>query len=439
MSERHSLDMHGITIKGGRVIDPVNNIDQLSDLHIEGDRIVALGEAPANFEARQVIDASGQIVCPGLIDLSAHLREPGQENKATIASETRAAARAGITTLVCPPDTQPVIETPAVVELIQRRARAANYARVLSLGALTRGLEGKQLAEMGTLKAEGCVGFSNARHPVSSTEVMRRAMEYAASQDTTVFLHAEDPWLAAGGCAHEGSVSVRLGLAGIPETAETIAVARELQLIEQTGVRAHFCRLSSAKAAKMVIHAQSEGLAITADVAAHQLFLTEMDIGYFNSQCHVRPPLRSQRDRDGLREALQQGGVKAICSDHQPHGLDAKLAPFADSEPGISALETLLPLTLRLVEDGVLDLTAAIAAVSLRPAEILGLRDQLDGGCLSVGARADVCVFDPEQYWQLQMETMASHGRNTPFAGWEFKGRVTRTLMAGQVSFELNP
>ena len=427
-----------LTIKGGRVIDPANGIDQVTDLHIADGRVLALGEAPAGFSAERSIDAAGRIVCPGLIDLRARLREPGQENTATIASETRAAARSGITTLVCPPDGQAITDNTAVVDLIHRRAREAGFARVLPLGALTRKLEGQQLAEMGSLKRAGCIALSNGSQPLSNTQVMRRAMEYAAGQDMRVHLTAEDPWLAGSGCAHEGAVSVRLGLSGIPEAAETIAVARDLQLIEQSGVSAHFGRLSTDKAAKMLARAQFEGLSVSADVAAHQLFLTEMDIGYFNSQCHVRPPLRSQRDRDGLREALRQGVVRAICSDHQPHDIDAKLAPFAESEPGISALETLLPLTLRLVEEKVLALAQAIAAVTLGPADILGLRAKLEGGCLSVGARADVCIFDPDQYWVLSPETMASLGHNTPFIGWEFKGRVTHTLLAGQSSFSLD-
>lgn len=426
-----------ITIKGGRVIDPANGIDQVTDLHISNGRISAIGDAVEGFSAGKIIQAKKQLVCPGLIDLSAHLREPGQENKATILSETRAAASSGITTLVCSPDTQPVTDTPAVVDLIRHRSERAGFARVLALGALTKGLQGEQLAEMGALKAAGCVGVSNGRNAISNTQVMRRAMEYAAGQGLTVFLHAEDPWLAAGGCAHEGTVSVRMGLPGIPEAAETIAVARELQLVEQTGVRAHFCRLSSEGAVKMVARAQFEGLPISADVAAHQLFLTDMDIGFFNSQCHVRPPLRSQRDRDSLRQALQQVGSLAICSDHQPHDADAKLAPFPASAPGISGVETLLPLSLRLVDEGVLELPQVIAVLTQYPADILGLREGLQGGCLSVGARADVCIFDAEQHWELKPAAMASNGRNTPFAGWEFKGRVTHTLMAGQLSFQL--
>ncbi|MBL1277275.1 MAG: amidohydrolase family protein, partial [Ectothiorhodospiraceae bacterium] len=257
-----------ISIVGGRIIDPANNVDQLSDLHVAFGKVLAVGKAPADFTADKKIDAKGQVVCPGLVDLQARLREPGQENTATIASETRAAAKSGITTLVCPPDTHPVTDTPAVVDLIRHRASQAGFARVVSLGALTKNLEGKQLAEMCALKQAGCVGVSNVQAAITSTEVMRRAMEYASSQNMPVFLHAQDPWLASQGCAHEGAVSVRLGLPGIPEAAETIAVARELQLIELTGVTAHFCQLSSERAAKMIARAQHDGLPVTADVTA---------------------------------------------------------------------------------------------------------------------------------------------------------------------------
>jgi len=424
-----------VSILKGRIIDPANNIDQITDCHIENGTILTLGKAPKGFKAEHTIDANNRVVCPGLIDLQAHLREPGQEHKATIASETVAAVSAGITTLVCPPDTDPVTDTPAVVDLIHHRAKQSGNARVLTLGALTRGLEGKHLTEMDALKQAGCIGVSNAKKPVSNTAIMRRAMEYASSQNITVFLNAEDHWLANGGCAHEGAVSVRLGLPGIPEAAETIAVARELQLIKQTGVRAHFCQLSSEHAIRMIARAQHDGLPVTVDVAIHNLFLTEMDIGYFNSQCHVRPPLRTQRDKDGLRNALSQGIISVICSDHQPHDTDAKLAPFPSSEPGISGLETLLPLTLRLVNEGVLDLPQAIASLTQQPASILKILEDGSGGSLSIGARADVCIFDPEQYWELGPDTMISQGKNSPFIGWELQGRVTHTLVAGQLKF----
>jgi len=424
-----------ISIQNGRVINPANNLDQVTDLHIAAGKVLAIGNAPEGFKPERVIDASQQVVCPGLIDIRARLREPGQETKTTIAKETLAAAHAGITTLVCPPDTNPIIDTPAVVDLIHHRAEQAGYARVLTLGALTQDLEGTQLAEMYALKKSGCVGASNALNPIKNTAVMRRAMEYAASHDIIVYLHAEDPWLANGGCAHEGAVSVRLGLPGIPEAAETIAVARELQLTEQTGVRAHFCQLSSDRAVRKIARAIHDGLSITADVAIHYLFLTEMDIGYFNTQCHVRPPLRTQRDRDGLRKALAEGVINIICSDHQPHDDDAKLAPFPASEPGISGLETLLPLTLRLVDEKVIDLSRAIALLTQEPARLLGLLDSGQGGTLAVGSRADICIFDPEQFWTLTPETINSEGLNTPFMGWDLKGRVTHTLMAGKVTF----
>jgi dihydroorotase len=422
----------GVLIKGGRVIDPANGVNQVQDLYIENGMIAAVGEAPQDFSVQQTIDAGGQVVCPGLVDLRARLREPGHKHKGTIASETTAAVSAGITTLCCPPDTDPVIDSPAVVELIHRRAAKVNVASVIPLGAMTQGLEGHNISEMHALKQAGCCGVGNALQPVSN-EVMRRAMEYAASHDLSVFLHAEDASLTGDGCAHEGVVSVRLGLPGIPESAETVAVSRELQLIELTGVRAHFCGISTIRAAQMIARAQYDGLPVTADVCAHQLFLTEMDIGYFNSQCHVRPPLRTQRDRDGLRTALIRGTVEAICSDHQPHDVDAKLAPFPSSEAGISALETLLPLTLRLVEDSVFSLPEAIARITHLPAEILGI----DAGTLGVGARADVCIFDPAMQWSLNNDTIVSFGRNTPFMGWEFKGRVTHTLFGGRLVYQL--
>jgi dihydroorotase len=419
-------------IRNGRVIDPAHKVDGVQDLWIADGRIAALGTAPDKFHADRTIDAGGWVICPGLIDLSARLREPGEEHKATISSETAAAASGGITTLVCPPDTDPVIDTPAVANLIQQRAQAAGKARVLTLGAMTQALEGNQLSEMGALKAAGCIGISNARRPVANTLVMRRAMEYAATHDLTVFLQAEDTSLSNHGCVHEGQVGSRLGLPGIPEAAETVAVARDLALVQQTGVRAHFCRLSTAQAVRMVARAQYDGLPVSADVSAHHLHLTEIDIGDFDSQCHVLPPLRTQRDRDGLRAGLAKGTLQAICSDHQPHEADAKLAPFAATAPGISALESLLPLSLRLVEDGVMSLADVIARLSYQPARLLGI----NSGTLSVGTAADVCLFNPDEAWELIPEQMQSRGRNTPFTGWQFKGRAVMTILDGKIVFE---
>ena len=419
-----------IKISNGLVIDPANNIEAKHDIYISQGRIAAIGKQPDGFTVDETIDASGCHIIPGIVDLRARLREPGLENKGTIASETRAAAASGITTLCIPPDTIPVIDTTSVVELIHQRANEAGFANVVTLGALTAGLKGEQLSEMALLKKFGnCVGVSNALTPVSNSLIMRRAMEYAASCGLTIFLHAEDEGLAGNGCAHEGAISTRLGLPGIPETAETNAVSRDLLLIEQTGVRAHFCHISSASAVQMIARAQYDGLPVTADVSAHHLHLTEMDIGYFDSNCHVRPPLRTQRDREALIDALATGNLNAICSDHEPHDADAKLAPFSETESGISALETLLPLALRLTEE--LSLSDVINRLTWQPAKILGI----DAGTLSVGEKADICIYNPDTNWILKTEDMLSKGHNTPFAGWEFKGKVTHTLVNGKIVF----
>jgi dihydroorotase len=423
-----------LVIKGGRLVDPANQIDGKKDLYVDNKGFIAgVGKPPADFKETQTINAGGKIVCPGLVDLRARPREPGLEYKATIESETRAAVAGGVTTFCCPPDTEPVIDTPAMAQMIQQRAWRFELAFIHPLAALTRGLEGKELTDMEALDEAGCVAVTNALHPVTDTMVLRRAMEYAAGFDLTVFLHPQDPWLYGNGCVHEGEVGTRLGLPGIPEAAETVGVARDLALIEHTGVRAHFCQLSSARAVAMVAEAQRRGLNVTADVTAHHLHLTEHDIGFFNTQCYVLPPLRSRRDRDALRRALKNGVINAICSDHQPHEPDAKLAPFSDAEPGVSALETLLPLTLRLVDEEVLPLSDAIAALTKRPAEIIGI----DSGHLAVGAIADICIFDPKAVWMLTEDCLVSRGHNTPFLGWEFKGRVTHTLVGGKLVFEL--
>ena len=418
-----------IRIRGGRVIDPASGTDAVHDLYVADGRIVAWDQAPDGFRVDREIQADGLIVCPGLVDLGVRLREPGQEHKATIASETRAAAAGGITTLCCPPDTDPIIDTPAVAALIQQRATQVGHARVLPLGALTQKLEGNQLSEMAALKQAGCVGVSNTLRPLASNLVLRRAMEYAATFDLTIFLHSEDPALRNTGCVHEGIVSARLGLPGIPEAAETAAVARDLALIEHTGVRAHFCRLSTARAMQMVARAQHDGLPVTADVSAHHLHLTDQDIADFDSQCHVLPPLRTRKDRDELRAGVARSVITAICSDHQPHEPDAKLAPFTATEPGISALETLLPLSLSLVDEGVLPLMDLLARLTAGPARVLGI----DAGTLRVGAAADICIFDPNCEWRLDANTMLSRGRNTPFLGRRLKGRVLYTLLEGKV------
>lgn len=423
--------MH-ITIENGHLIDPANQVNAQLDIFIVDGKVAAIGNPPDGFVAEQRIDATDKIVCPGLIDLATRLREPGQTHKGTIASETRAAAAGGVTTLCVLPDTSPVIDTSAVVELIHQRAEAAGYAKVLPIGALSKGLAGEQLSELASLKTTGCIGVSNLHHDLASSQVMRSALEYAASNDITVFLYAEDNGLSNNGCAHEGVMSVRLGLPGIPEAAETHAVANYLMLIEQSGVRAHFCRLSTARAIQMIGRAKYDGLAITADVAAHQLHLTEMDIGYFNSICHVRPPLRTQRDMEALRQAIASGRIEAICSDHQPHDVDAKLAPFADTEPGVSAVEFLLPLSLRLMDSTSLEMHEIIQRITQFPAQIL----DIDAGQLGIGSCADICIFDPQARWTVSTDNILSRGHNTPFIGWELKGRVSHTLLNGKIVYE---
>jgi dihydroorotase len=422
-----------LRISGGRVIDPANDVDRITDLFVADQKIAALDHPPSGFVADLEIDAHGQIVIPGLVDMAARLREPGQEHKATIASETRAAAAAGITSLCCPPDTDPVVDSPAEVELIEQRAQAAGCCRVYTIGALTAGLKGQTLSEMAALKAAGCVGVSNALRPIANSLVLRRAIEYAASQELTVFVHPFDHALANEGCAHEGAVATRLGLPGIPTAAETAAMGQLLALIEQTGARTHFCRLSTGRAVSMLARARYDGLPISADVCAHQLFLTEEAVSDFNSLCHTLPPLRTQRDLEGLRQGVAQGSITAICSDHQPHEIDAKQAPFFTTEAGISALETLLPLTLRLVKEGLLSLSDAIARVTSGPAAALGI----PAGTLGVGQAADICMYDPDECWQLAPDRMISHGKNTPFLAWTFSGRVTHTFIEGRVAHHI--
>ena len=422
-----------IAIINGHLIDPANSIDGLHNLYIDAGVVVAVGEAPTNFSADQTINAEGQIVTPGFIDLQARLREPGESHKGTIASETAAAIKGGVTTLCLPPDTIPVIDSTVVAEQVLHKANimGSARARVLPIGALTRGLEGEHLSSMDGLIKAGCVAVSNANRPIRSTLVLRRAFEYAASLNIMVMLQPEDAWLAEGGCVHEGEISSRLGLAGIPECAEVIAVSRDLLLIEQTGVKVHFGPLSSVRSVELIAEARARGLRVTADIAAHQLILTEIDVDPFNSLCHLRPPLRSKRGLDGLRSALADGLFTAICSDHQPHEADAKLAPFAETEAGMSAIETLLPLTLKLVTEGVLSMSEAVAHLTTKPAQLLGL----ELGTLAVGAVADITIFDPHKDWVVSEESLISSGKNSPFIGWEMQGAVSTTLLDGEIVY----
>ena len=424
--------MTTLLINNAHLIDPANNVDQQADIYISRGKIETIAEAntlaSTGREIDHHIDASGLIACPGLVDCCARLREPGDENKATIATETRAASHAGITTLCCPPDTDPVIDEPAVVKLIHQQARHAGYSHVVTLGALTAGLKGKHLSEMAALSEAGCVGLSNARHPIENTLILKRTFAYAATFNLRVFIEPNEYSLSVGGCAHEGNVASRLGLQGIPRSAETVAIASAIPLIKETGVSVHFGRLSTAEAVTMIGRAKHDQLPITADVNAHQLYLTDDNLGHFNSACHVQPPLRTQYDQDALKQGVKNGIIDAICSDHQPHEQDAKQAPFASTEPGISALESFLPLALNLTRDGI-DIHTIIRAITATPAHILGL----NYGQLAPGAVADICLFDANERWQFDTEKMLSCGRNTPFNGWHFQGKVKYTLVKGKL------
>lgn len=422
-----------IEINGARLIDPATGIDAASDLFLADGRVVAVGKRPDGFTAQRRIDARGKWAIPGLVELSARLREPGLEFKADITSESHAAVAAGITTLCIPPDTDPVIDTPAVVDLIVRRARELGLARIEVIGALTAGLGGERLAEMHALKAAGCVAMSNADHTIANAEMMRRAMEYAATFGLTVMTWCEDASLSKGRHAHGGSVGFALGLDPIPPTAETVIVSRDLLLAEQTGAHVHFCRLSTARAVDMVADARSRGLPVTADVAAHHLFLTDSALNDFDTACHVRPPLRSDADRKALRAGLRDGVLSAMTSDHQPHETDAKMNPFTETETGVSGLDTLLGLTFRWAEEDDVPLTTALAAVTSGPASVAAL----DRGSVAPGCRADVCLVDPDVRWIVGAETLRSRGKNTPFTGQELKGRVTTTIVGGDVVHEV--
>jgi len=417
-----------LLVKGGRVVDPASGRDAVGDVAMDDGRIVdALPGKP-----ERVLDARGLVVAPGLIDLAARLREPGYEYKATLESEMDAAVAGGVTSLACPPDTDPPLDEPGLVDMLRRRARALSRARVYPVGALTVKLEGRQLTEMAELAEAGCVAFSQADAAVADTQVLWRALQYAATFGFPVWLRAEDLWLAQGGVAHDGEVATRLGLAGIPVFAETVALATLLELVRATGARVHICRLSSAAGVAMLRRARHDGLPLTCDVGVHHVHLSDMDLGYFDAQCRLEPPLRSARDRDALCGGLADGTVDCIVSDHTPVDEDRKHLPFAEAEPGATGLELLLPLALKWGVQSKLTLAQTLARVTSAPARILGV----DAGRIAPGAPADLVVFDPEAPWRVSAQALKSQGKNSPFLGLELAGRVRATVVAGSVVYE---
>jgi dihydroorotase len=421
-----------IHIKQGRVIDPMNARDEVADIYIAAGKIVGNGHAPADFHANRTIDAAGLVVCPGLVDLSVRLREPGFEYRATLESEMLAAAAGGITSLACPPDTDPPLDEPGLVEMLKFRARNLPGPRVYPIGAMTQKLEGRMLTEMAELTEAGCRAFTQADAPMTDTQVLLRAMEYAATFGFSLWLRPQDVSLARGGVAHDGAVATRLGLPGIPALAETVALATILQLARETGARVHIARLSTREGIAMVRAAKAQGLAITCDVAATHVHLSENDLISFDSHLHLVPPLRSLRDRDAIREALRDGSIDALCSDHTPVDEDEKQVPFGESAPGASGVELLLPLTLKWAREMGVPLMQAIDLLSWKPAQILGVA----GGNLSVGSCADICIFDETAEWVVSPKTLASQGDNTPFLNHPMQGRVRYTLIDGHIDFE---
>jgi len=423
-----------IHIKNGRLIDPKNHIDAVQDVFIVGQRIAAIGHAPEGFVAEHTIDASGLIVTPGLVDISARLREPGYEYKATLESEMDAAIAGGVTSLVCPPDTDPPLDEPGLVEMLKHRARTLNQARVFPIGALTYGLKGTELTEMAELSDAGCKAFGQADVPLIDTRVLLRAMQYAATFGYRVWLRPQDSFLAKSGVAHDGEVATRLGLPAIPVIAESIAVSTLLQLARATQVQLHLCRISSADSVELIRAAKREGINVSCDVSANHVHLSEMDIGFFDANCHLIPPLRSHRDKEALRAGLRDGTIDAICSDHSPVDEDAKQLPFAEAEAGATGLELLLPLVLKWAEQDGVSLPDALARVTSKSAQLINPKM----GHLSVGAHADVCVFDPNIIWKVEASVLKSQGKNTPFLGMQMQGKVRYTVVEGKVVFSSN-
>ena len=421
-----------IHIKNGRLIDPRNGIDAISDLYLAGGKVASVGARPADFQDYRVIDATGMIVCPGLVDLSARLREPGLEYKATLESELQAAAAGGVTSLACPPDTDPPLDEPGLVEMLKHRTKSLDQVHVYPVGALTQQLKGERLTEMAELRDAGCVAFSHADAPLANLHVLMQAMQYASTFGFSVWLRPQDVSLTNKGVAHDGEMATRLGLPPIPVCAETVALSNIILLTRETDVKVHLCRISSAEGVAMVRAAKQQGLPITCDVAINHVHLSEMDLGFFDSNCHLVPPLRSLPDRDALCTGLADGTIDAICSDHAPVDEDAKLLPFGQSEAGATGLELLLSLTYKWAMHMNTPLIDALNTVTYAPAKILGI----DAGHLTPGAPADICIFDPEAYWYVTASAIKSQGKNTPFLGRELPGQVKYTLTDGKVVYE---
>ncbi|NIF76637.1 dihydroorotase [Paraburkholderia sp. Cy-641] len=422
-----------IHIQGGTLIDPVAGTEQQQDIFIDAGRIAAIGHAPAGFQATQTVDATGLMVAPGLVDLCARLREPGYEHKATLKSEMAAALAGGVTSLVCPPDTDPTLDEPGLVEMLRFRARNLNQAHVYPLGALTVGLKGQVITEMVELTEAGCVGFSQADTPIVDTQVLMRALQYAKTYGYTAWLCPVDAYLGKGGVAASGAVASRLGLSGVPVAAETIALHTIFELVRVTGARVHIPHVSSAAGVELVRAAKAEGLPVSCDVTVNHLHLIDLDIGYFDAQFRLDPPLRQQRDREAIRAGVVDGTIDAICSAHTPVDDDEKLLPFGEATPGATGLELFLSLTVKWADEAGVPLATALNRITTAPARVLGLAA---AGSVAVGAAADLCVFDRRAHWFVEPRALKSQGHNTPFLGYELPARVRATIVSGQLAYE---
>ncbi len=420
-----------ILIKGGRVLDP-GRLVGTADVLIDNGKIAAVGPNLSAPVGGRTLQANGKLVMAGFVDLHVHFREPGFEYKETIQSGSAAAVAGGFTTVCCMPNTNPVNDNQAVTEFMLERSRLAGLANVLPIGAITKGSEGKELAEIGDLRRSGCVAISDDGKPVMNSLVMRRAMEYALAFDLAVVDHCEDLHLAEGGCMNEGLISTELGLPGIPAAAEDVMVARNLSLSELTGARLHLAHISTAGSVRMVREAKARGIPVTAEACPHHFMLTEELVRGYNTHAKMNPPLRTWADVQAIKEGLRDGTIDVIATDHAPHATQEKQQDFTEAPFGIVGLETALPLTLGLVEEGVLSLEQAVQKLTSAPATAFGLNK----GTLAVGADADVVIVDQHEQWEVDPTKFRSKSRNTPFAGWKVKGRVNVTIVGGRVVFE---
>ncbi len=431
------------SIINARILDPHSKTDRVGDVHIEQGHIKAFGQTSEPFKADHVVDAKGLWLIPGLVDLSARVMEPGHEHEGMLASELYAAVAGGITSLVCPPDTDPVLDEPGLVEMLQFRAAQLHLARLYPLGALTSALQGVKLTEMGALTQAGCVGFGQAEVPIKDTHVLTRALSYASTFGYSVWLHPKDAYLG-NGVAASGALALRMGLSSVPTASETIALNAIFALMKSTDARVHLSRLSSALGVEMVREAKAQGLALTCDVSINSLHLTEVDIGYFDSRARLAPPLRGARDRDALRQALADGVIDALVSDHHPVSGDLKALPFAEAQAGATGVELLLSLAMKWQQEMGLSVLDALSVVTSRPGAILAqqspVHSNLEPGKLLVGGAADFCLFDPQVHWQVVPQELKSQGKHTPFdvdlTGMQLQGQVKSTWVQGRCVFE---